>query len=136
MNCGVSPHSTDYYALPRGADVGFDCVRIRNTLSQLPLLDRILPTTEDARLLWIRRVQAENFKDELKAIQQDHTLTKANLLIRLNPFIDCQGLLRVGGRLKHAILAYDKRHPVILLESIFVTLVVDACHRRFLHGEV
>ncbi|XP_029176757.1 uncharacterized protein LOC114944869 [Nylanderia fulva] len=32
-------------------------------------------------------------------------------LIKLNPFIDDHGVLRVGGRLKHALLPYDEKHP-------------------------
>ena len=92
---------------------------------------------EDARLLWIRRVQSINFKDELKTIQQERTLSKSNSLIRLNPFIDPQGLLRVGGRLKHAVLAYDERYPIILpSKSIFTRLIIEAYHRRSLHGGV
>ena len=92
---------------------------------------------EDARLLWIRRVQAENYKNELEAIQQSRDLPKSNALTRFSPFSDSQGILRVGGRLKHAILAYDERHPVILpSDSHFTQLVVEACHRRALHGGV
>lgn len=33
---------------------------------------------EDARLLWIRRVQAEYYKNELEAIQQSRDLSKSN----------------------------------------------------------
>ncbi|XP_029674527.1 uncharacterized protein LOC115242403 [Formica exsecta] len=50
---------------------------------------------------------------------------------------DPQGILRVGGRLKHSLLAYDERHPVILPGSSHLTrLIIEACHRRTLHGGV
>lgn len=68
---------------------------------------------EDARLLWIRRVQAEKFKNEVEAVRQSLSLSKSNVLTRLSPFSDSQGILRIGGRLKHAILTFEK-HPVIL----------------------
>ncbi|KMQ87200.1 hypothetical protein RF55_13588 [Lasius niger] len=53
------------------------------------------------------------------------------------PFLDNQGILRVGGRLKHAILAYDERHPAIMPGELTLSkLIVEACHRRALHGGV
>ncbi|XP_025267293.1 uncharacterized protein LOC112638911 [Camponotus floridanus] len=51
------------------------------------------------------------------------------------PLLDSEGLLRVGGRLKHSILAYDERHPVLLPKgSHFTRLIVDDCYKRALHG--
>jgi len=92
---------------------------------------------EDARLQWIRQIQAEKFKADLIALRQGRNLSKSSQLNRLTPFLDPQGLLRVGGRLKHALLAYDERHPIILPnKSHFTRLVVDACHLRSLHGGV
>ncbi|XP_029670156.1 uncharacterized protein LOC115239656 [Formica exsecta] len=86
---------------------------------------------EDARLLWLRLVQSTKYKDELKAIRKGRGPGKSSPLIRLSPFLDRQGILRVGGRLKHAILDYDERHPIILpSESTFSRLIVEACHRR------
>lgn len=57
--------------------------------------------------------------------------------MKLTPFMDAEGLLRVGGRLKHSVLCFDERHPVILPpRSHFTRLVIDAVHRRVLHGGV
>ncbi|XP_029173549.1 uncharacterized protein LOC114942375 [Nylanderia fulva] len=51
--------------------------------------------------------------------------------------LDDEGTLRVSGRLKHAILDADQRHPAILPPQSHLThLVVDAAHRRTLHGKV
>jgi len=80
-------------------------------------------------------VQSEIFKAELKLISQGLTLSKSNSLVRFSPFLDPEGLLRVGGRLKHSILAYDERHPVFPPKDSHLTrLIVDDCHRRALHG--
>ncbi|XP_029677192.1 uncharacterized protein LOC115243996 [Formica exsecta] len=103
------------------------------------LSGNVLSTAElkDARLLWIRLVQSTKYKDVLKAIRQVRGPGKSSPLIKLSLILDCQGILRVGGRLKHAILDYDERHPVILpSESTFTRLIVEACHRRALHGGV
>ncbi|XP_033228807.1 uncharacterized protein LOC117180417 [Belonocnema kinseyi] len=63
-------------------------------------------------------------------------ISKNSTLIKLTPFFDGQ-LLRVGGRLKHSLLTYDKKHPLILpLESILTTRIIRNCHLRCLHGGV
>lgn len=52
-------------------------------------------------------------------------------------FLDSLGLLRIGRRLKHALLAYDERHPIILPSVSHLTrLIVNDCHLRSLYGEV
>lgn len=97
----------------------------------------ILATSEcdDARWAWIRVVQGESYKDELKAIAQG-TPSKGPLA-KLTPFTDSQGILRVGGRIRHSLLSFDEKHPAILPSSShFTKLVVEACHQRTLHGGV
>lgn len=90
-----------------------------------------------ARVTWIRVVQAEHYRSELSAITRGLSLPKSSSLIKLTPFIDSQSILRVGGRIRHALLAYDERHPVILpSQSHFTRLVTEACHRQSMHGGV
>ncbi|XP_011169521.1 uncharacterized protein LOC105202636 [Solenopsis invicta] len=80
----------------------------------------------------------------LEAIRTRHTssfsggsLPRRSLLVKLIPFKDEHGIIRVGGRLKHAVLYPDKRHPVILPRgSHFTMLVIEACHQKTLHGGV
>ncbi|XP_076301661.1 uncharacterized protein LOC143219643 [Lasioglossum baleicum] len=56
-------------------------------------------------------------------------------LVRLSPFLDDRGLLRVGGRLKHSLLDYDEKHPIIMPEKSKVTsLIIFYFHERLLHG--
>ncbi|XP_011705795.1 PREDICTED: uncharacterized protein LOC105460994 [Wasmannia auropunctata] len=92
---------------------------------------------DEAERAWIVAVQTAWFTPELRAIERGELPSKHSRLSRLNPFLDSHGLLRVGGRLKHAVLSPDEKHPIILpRESRLTTLVVDACHRRTLHGGV
>jgi len=52
-------------------------------------------------------------------------------------FLDTHGILRIGGRLKHAVLTYDERHPIIIPPSSWLTqLLMTSCHLRTLHGGV
>jgi len=61
----------------------------------------------------------------------------SNLYARLTPFLDEDGVLRVGGRIKHALLAFDEKHPIILPpQSHLTSLIIDYCHTRVLHGGV
>ncbi|XP_024868970.1 uncharacterized protein LOC112452802 [Temnothorax curvispinosus] len=56
---------------------------------------------------------------------------------KLSPFRDAEGILKVGGRLKHAVLCFDQQHPAILPKaSHLISLIINACHQRTLHGGV
>lgn len=51
----------------------------------------------------------------------------------LNPILE-QGILRVGGRIKHANLTFAQRHPVILPSKHHVTkIIIDDLHEMYLH---
>ncbi|XP_071653060.1 uncharacterized protein [Temnothorax longispinosus] len=91
----------------------------------------------DAIVGWIGSVQSRHFKGETTALRKSSPLPARSSIAPLSPFLDERGLLRVGGRLKNTMLAYDARHPVILPGPSHLTrLIVEACHRRTLHGGV
>ena len=53
---------------------------------------------------------------------------------KLDPFVDSNGLLRVGGCLKYANLNDDVKHPMILPKNSHVTsLLIRDFHERTLH---
>jgi len=77
-----------------------------------------------------------NFNKEIRALTKG-TGQMSNLYARLTPFLDEDGVLRVGGRIKHALLAFDEKHPIILPpQSHLTSLIIDYCHTRVLHGGV
>ncbi|XP_029171359.1 uncharacterized protein LOC114940775, partial [Nylanderia fulva] len=89
----------------------------------------------EARLSWVRLIQAGKFKEEIRRLRNGTPLPSRSALLKLNPFLDSEGLLRVGGRLSNADLPYDATHPLILpSESTFTNLVVDDHHQRTLHS--
>ncbi|UYV64470.1 hypothetical protein LAZ67_3000854 [Cordylochernes scorpioides] len=58
-------------------------------------------------------------------------------LLKLNPFLDKGGLLRVGGRLNNTFLRSDQNHPIILSKAHYITqLVTRQYHDRLLHAGV
>lgn len=79
--------------------------------------------------------QHRNFQTELETLKNGKRIKKRNPLARLSPFIDADGILKVGGRLDNSPLPYDQRHPVILhSNSQLAELLIDWAHRAALHG--
>ncbi|KMQ84706.1 integrase core domain protein, partial [Lasius niger] len=88
-----------------------------------------------AEKLWIRWAQTTHFARELKLISNKSKLPDKGTLTCLFPVLDEDGILRVGGRIRHAFLSIDEKHPIILpSQSNLSRLIIDACHRRSLHG--
>ncbi|XP_039642648.1 uncharacterized protein LOC120549660 [Perca fluviatilis] len=79
-------------------------------------------------------VQQEFYGEELKCLGDEIQLSKKSPLRKLNPFIDEDGLLRIGGRLTNADLPSDERHPVILPKTHHnSTLIVRHYHEDVFH---
>ena len=76
------------------------------------------------RLTLILTAQKAVFLEEIRDIQEGRSIRNTSRLLPASPFIDRQGLLRVGGRLQHAELPYDARHPVILPRDHRVTRLI------------
>ena len=61
-------------------------------------------------------------------------MKKTSSLYRLDPFLDEDGVLRVGGRIRNALVSYEIKHPVILPSRGHVTtLLVRYYHERIRH---
>ena len=78
-------------------------------------------------------LQRNCFSKEFKDIES-HSYGKLRGLKYLSLFIDSDGLIRVGGRIRNSDLNYDKIHPLLLPRSNVVTqLIVEQYHKRNLH---
>ncbi|CAD6208876.1 GSCOCG00010697001-RA-CDS [Cotesia congregata] len=66
---------------------------------------------ERAKLTLIKFTQGQFFAREIHTLQNGDSLLRNNCITKLTPFIDHQGALRVGGRLKHALLDPEEKHP-------------------------
>lgn len=60
-------------------------------------------------------------KDKIKAVKRSSSLYK------LDPFLDEDGLMRVGGRLRQSSVSYEVKHPVILPKKGHVITII-LCH--------
>uniref|UniRef100_A0A1B6KZV2 Integrase catalytic domain-containing protein n=1 Tax=Graphocephala atropunctata TaxID=36148 RepID=A0A1B6KZV2_9HEMI len=88
-----------------------------------------------AQLRIFKVVQQDVFADDIAALRNNKTCSTR--LQRLAPFLDADGLLRVGGRLKHSELSDEARHPCLLPKTHHVTdLFIDHIHLQHLHSGV
>ena len=56
----------------------------------------------------------KHFVKTIDSLSKKKSLTAADSLISLNPFLDTQNVLRVGGRLVNSLLPYGVKHPIVL----------------------
>ncbi|XP_026003932.1 uncharacterized protein LOC113009687 [Astatotilapia calliptera] len=89
---------------------------------------------EQARETVIKAVQQESFPEELKQIESRKDIPKKSPLLKLSPYLDKSGLLRLGGRLLHSDLESAEKHPLIMPHKHHVTnLLVRYYHERVRH---
>ncbi|XP_076296622.1 uncharacterized protein LOC143216924 [Lasioglossum baleicum] len=82
-------------------------------------------------------VQGETYAAEIKLLADKKPLERSSNLLSLSPFLDTDGLIRVGGRLKNSTLAYSTRYPILLPKSHRLTnFIIEREHRRNLHAGV
>ena len=91
----------------------------------------------------LKKVQEEVFHDEMQFLkslniqqqpsQRDsikikkQAMKKKSCLRKLDPFLDENGILRIGGRIKLSSLSYKLKHPIILPKKGHVTELI-LCH--------
>ncbi|XP_060845438.1 uncharacterized protein LOC132925023 [Rhopalosiphum padi] len=69
-----------------------------------------------------------------KQIKNQDSITPTTTA-QLAPFIDEKGIIRVGGRLKRALLDEDAKHPILLPQKTHLTeLIIRHYHHVSLHG--
>ena len=85
---------------------------------------------------WYAVIQGTHFPNELRILSKDSLeIQRSSKIYSLNPFIDDQGILRVGGRQQRAKFSYNSRHPIILDSRHPPTkLLIRSEHIRLLHG--
>ena len=102
-----------------------------------------------AENLVLRSTQHYHYREEINTLsklegndnqfQDRHSARKRNSIVRLSsnlhkldPFIDKEGLLRVGGRLRNATTPYAIKHPIVVPKNGHVTVLLI---RQFHHGK-
>jgi hypothetical protein len=89
--------------------------------------------SDEALNFWVKRVQAEEYEELIKSITKKNPVQKQ--FASLSPFLDEDGLLRVGGRLHHCNISNDRKHPLILPGNNHLSkLIISNEHIKLLHG--
>ncbi|CAK9822943.1 hypothetical protein ANTRET_LOCUS1374 [Anthophora retusa] len=91
----------------------------------------------NARLQIIRVIQQIHFSREIQNLKEGIPLNSKGKLICLNPFLDSDGVIRVGGRLTNAQIAYSRKYPILLPHNDHVTkLLIHNEHIKHWHAGV
>ncbi|XP_070531344.1 uncharacterized protein [Cardiocondyla obscurior] len=102
------------------------------SLTHHPLTPKEL---EQSRKIVIRNIQKTGFANEIQYLSKYKSLPNSSPLLKLTPFIDGDGLLRVGGRLDNAAIDEESKHPLIIPKDSPITpLIITEAHIRTLHG--
>ena len=106
---------------------------------------------KEAEQTIIRVIQEDAFKDEIRALKllegnhdmfrqrsqaraRNVSIKQHSAIYRLDPFLDEQRLLRVGGRLHQVAMDYEAKHPVILPNNSHMTrLLIRQQHQAESH---
>ncbi|XP_077080710.1 uncharacterized protein LOC143733040 [Siphateles boraxobius] len=97
-----------------------------------------------AKKMIIHTVQKEVYSEEMRQVEKGVPLKNSSPLSKLSPFVDSNGILRVGGRLKRAQLTSDETNPILipgkhhLAQLIIKHFHGKVCHqgRHFTEGAV
>ena len=91
---------------------------------------------KEAKIGLIRFDQKTHFSKEIELLENGRKINSKSVLILLNPILDKNNLLRVGGRLSNCnFITYDEKHPILLSKnSHLAKLVINDAHEKTLHG--
>ena len=108
-----------------------NCRHLKMERKSGPLLVEEL---EKAQKFWICTAQAESFPDEILALKRKQPISSKSRLISLAPFLDEEGIVRVGGQIERADIPFSGRHPIVLLPDHELSrLIVVNCHQKLKH---
>lgn len=88
-----------------------------------------------AKLKIIKHIQKQEYSEEISDLLQEGKVKSKSKILKLNPYLDKDGLLRVLGRLRNASISEDMKYPLIIPNRGHLTdLIIDHAHKRTFHG--
>ena len=106
-------------------------------LNQEPVVEESLTVQEHeaATQFWVRRAQQDEYVKELEALRKQEPLDARSKLLPLSPVYDAESqIIRVGGRLRKAIIPDEAKHQQILPRDHVITqLLATDAHWRIMH---
>ncbi|XP_011882885.1 PREDICTED: uncharacterized protein LOC105570364 [Vollenhovia emeryi] len=129
-----------FSSLPKLRRVVAQCYRFMENCRNNRMQRRIGPLEVDdlirANTALVKLAQRQAFALEIGTLEgKEKSIPRTSRLLALNPFLDKERVLRVGGRLKNALLSYEQRFPTILPSNhILSTLLIRETHYKNLHA--
>lgn len=97
-------------------------------------------TTEElkeALNICIKEAQNIEFEDDIENIKKYKHVKQNSRLKCLNPYLDENNIIRVGGRLRNANISNNGKHPIIMSNKGPLTLLIVAdAHQKTMHGGI
>lgn len=99
-----------------------------------PSQEHAADTLWQAKAVVICSAHQEAYKEEIKCLEKGGKLSRQSPLKRLNPTIDKDGFLRIGGRISSADLPNYEKHPQIIPKCNHIaTLLMRHYHEKEAH---
>ncbi|XP_055714332.1 uncharacterized protein LOC129808575 [Phlebotomus papatasi] len=81
---------------------------------------------KSAKILLLQIVQQRAFTTDYQRLSSGTPIKRKSPIHRLQPFMDDDRLIRVGGRLSKADIGYNQKHPVLLPQHHYVTEIISS----------
>lgn len=108
--------------------------RIKNNSAPYHVGSLTVSELQNAQVTWLKYAKLE-FSEDLKALQKNQMDSHKSSLKLLNPFIDQNGLIRVGGRLARSNRSQFHKFPIVLPFNYRLTrMIFTHEHLRLLHA--
>lgn len=72
----------------------------------------------------VHSAQQDSFREDIVSLKQSGTVQRESTLRSLSPYLDEQGIIRVGGRLQRSTFDFSVKHPMILADSHRLTRMI------------
>lgn len=82
----------------------------------------------------IKIIQFSSFQTEITCLQKGKSVSSNSNIFQLNPFLNNDGLLCVGGRLQHSNLTFKQKHQILLPNHKLTEMIIRYEHIRTLHS--
>ncbi|XP_053686038.1 uncharacterized protein LOC128735581 [Sabethes cyaneus] len=87
-----------------------------------------------ALIIYVRHTQHTHFPNEIQRLMEGRSVATGSPIYQLDPQLDSDGVLRVGGRLRLSKLCYNTKHQILLpRRSALTSLILHDEHISNLH---
>ena len=92
---------------------------------------------QEAEKCFVKMVQLKYFNEELKLLKMKNgeNVKISSKISSLNPYLDENGIIRVGGRLEKSKISNDCKHPKLIPKDFHISkLIILWCHQKTRHS--